>query len=149
MDKREESFVAAVEFARRGLLLNPEYYSDARRLELDIFQNMWIGASPDNCTEIEYVATHEFAHEIEIWITSQKTVVDLNGDIGELNVVFDKWLLSQNLNNALSLRGKENYTEYFAEAFASHYHTEKPSQIAEEVYGIVTSVFQQIRTIAR
>ena len=128
-----------------GLRMNAELYSDFYELmsELDYIEAM--GDSPIGCNCIEYIATHEFAHEIHEWINRECSIVEVNGDTGEVWEVFNKWLISQPLDKTISRCAGRNHQEYFAEAFASHYHSSEPTERAEDAYRVVISIFQQIR----
>lgn len=137
--------IASVDRRLSGMNLNPAYYEDAFCLWDTMQANereWWI---PEGCGCIEYMATHEFAHSIDIWLTRCLERVSVCGRSGKACDVFTEWLGAHSLSNEISEQAEMNHHEFFAEAFASYYHSPEPLESAKEVIGFVRAIVRQIR----
>lgn len=141
----DSCYIASVHPRLSGMNMNPAYYEDAFVLwdTLQTMEREW--HSPEGCGTIEYMATHEFAHAVEIWLTSCRDHVSICGYSGRACDVFTEWLQSHQLSDEISVRAGENHHEWFAEAFSSCYHSPSPLESAREVLAFVREITRQIR----
>lgn len=130
-----------------GILeFNSRYFAKPMKLFLMLSAGEEAGYYPKSCWRDDYLMTHEFAHLIQYWLASCSDRISFRGQTGTAGRLFLKWHDSLPLKSAVSGRGTHSCSEFFAEAFASAYHSPEPEPVAIEVKQVVDEFVEKIRS---